>query len=93
MKVVLHEAALRELHEARAWYTARGAAAAGAQLMCLVDEKVTEIGLSPRVLPSRSRPPLGPSRTDPRMTMQLLQGHMATDDSPDPRHTMGEDPR
>jgi len=29
MKVVLHEAALRELREARAWYAARGAAAAG----------------------------------------------------------------
>jgi hypothetical protein len=27
------------------------------------------------------------------MTMQLLQGHKATDAGPDPRHTMGEDPR
>ena len=51
MKVALHEAALRELHEARAWYEARGAPAEGARLMALVDQKIGEIGRAPESFP------------------------------------------
>jgi toxin ParE1/3/4 len=51
MKVVLHEAALRELHEAVAWYADRGVPAEGARLMALVDQQIAEIGRAPESFP------------------------------------------
>jgi len=51
MKVVFHVDALRELREARDWYTSQGVPAKGLELVRLVDEKVAEIGRAPESFP------------------------------------------
>src|SRR5882672_3750624 len=51
MRVVFHIDALRELREARDWYTSKGAAAKGLELVKLVDEKIAEIARAPESFP------------------------------------------
>ena len=51
MRVVLHVEALRELREARDWYSKRGAAEQGLRLVRLVDEALAEIGRAPESFP------------------------------------------
>jgi plasmid stabilization system protein ParE len=51
MNVVLHADALRELHEAREWYTSRGAAEYALRLMRLVDARMQQIAERPDSFP------------------------------------------
>ena len=51
MRVVVHIEALRELREAREWYTKRGAAEQGLRLMRVVDGQIAEIARAPESFP------------------------------------------